>query len=619
MEQDLPSIIERMRVVKSPMLLWKELAKEFGERCQVSTHRSINTAAAREKTEGLEFFTLALPVFAKAFDKALDRGHSDPSSYTGFKCRGKTPLFLGEFFDQIFSRETGVMFDEPSVDAVLAIRQLTRLMSKIELPCSERRTSEALRGFVETDQELETAIESLSLEEIQAFGRMAARLFGDLFAGMDSLHSYGELVPKHGPGSTADRLLGNEKYDLRRARWHWRLEHAGFHSVDFLLPNSRYWKDLERVPFLKPGDEPPVRVVTVPKTPATPRIIAIEPVCMQYTQQAVLEAMIQLWTRDKLLSEFFTPDSQKPNRVMARKGSFTGSLATIDLSEASDRVSAELVWEMASYSVSIQDMLFATRSSKAQVPGHGVILLAKYASMGSALCFMVEVMVFLTIIFLAIQKQEGRQLRQTDIKRFAGKLRVFGDDIIVPSDYAEGVMEALETYGLKVNLNKSYWEGNFRESCGKEFFRGYDVSIVKLRTLFPSSTQDARECISTVSFRNQLDLAGFGPTVEFLDEHLLKVLNGHFPWVRETSPVLGRVDHHGGFYEVSKVSPTTFVPLARGYKVRSNLPFNPLDGRDALLKTFLKRGELPFADRNHLQRSGRPRVVGIKLGYGPVF
>ncbi len=611
------------------MLIWMELAKELGERCSVSTHRDIKTVADRSKTEGSSYLTITLPLLGKAFDKALDLGQSDPSLFTGFQCRGRTPKFLGEFFDLVFDRASGVVLDEPSASAIVAIRQLTRLASKVALDCSERSKREAFRGFVKTDEELEVAIESLSLEEIQAFGRMARRVFGDVLAGLDNLHSSGELTPRHGPGSTADRLLGNEKYDLRRAKWHWRLEHGGFHSVDFLLPNARYWKTLARVPFLKPENEPPVKVTAVPKTPATPRIISLEPVCMQYTQQAVLAAMKQLVRDDGLVSQFLNVDDQSPNRIMARKGSMTGQLATIDLSEASDRVAAELVYEMASYSPSVIDALFATRSTHARVPGHGVIHLTKYASMGSALCFMVEQMVFLTIIFMSIEKQEGRQLSRKDLKALSGKVRVFGDDIIVPTDYAVSVMQALETYGLKVNLTKSFWEGYFRESCGKEYFRGYDVSVVKLRTLPPASTTDATEVVSLVSFRNQLDNAGYVTTVEKIDEYLLEVLNGHFPWVRETSPVLGRVDHYSDFYEVAKVSTTTHVPLVRGYMTRSDIPVNRLDGSDALLKVFLKGSsalyeELPLdhiftVDKRHLERSGRPRVVGIKLGYGPAY
>ncbi len=620
MRQDLPSPLRR-QAVKSPMLVWMELAQELGERCRVSTHRDIEHVAAREKTEGFSFLTITLPAFGKDFDKVLDIQRVDHSHFAGFKRRGELPVFLGGFFDLIFSRETGVMLDEPSIDAIVAIRQLSRLMSKVELPCSERRRDAAYRAYVETDKELEASMDRVSDEEIRSFGRMAARLWSDVFSGLDNLHSHGQLTPKHGSGATADRLLGNEKYDLRstKSKWYWRLEHGGFHAVEFLLPNSRHWKALEGVEFLSPRNELPVKVTDVPKTLSAPRIIAEEPACMQYAQQSVLEAINQLIIQDELISRFIDPGDQGPNRMMARKGSFTGRLATLDLSEASDRVSSELVWEMGAYSASIQDVLFATRSRYAQVPGYGVIHLAKYASMGSALCFVVEEMVFLTIIFLAIQKQQGRQLRRADIKRFGGKVRIFGDDIIVPAEYALSVQRELETYGLKVNSSKSFWEGNFRESCGKEFFRGYDVSIVKLRSLPPADTQDAQGVISYVSFRNQLDYAGYGRTVEKIDEYLLKVLQGHFPWVKETSPVLGRVDSHGGFYEVDHVHPGTFVPMVRGYKVRARLPKNSLSDEGALLKHFLKRGDKPFADKNHLERSGRPRVVGIKLGNGPAF
>jgi len=608
--------------VKSPMLLWKELAIELGERCQVSTYRDILNAAAREKTEGMSFFTITLPQFAKEFDNCLGAELIGPNDFIGFRRRQKTPIFLGGFFDLIFSRETGVLLDEPSVDAIVAVRQLSRLMSKMRLECSERRIDDAYRQFVDTDTELEAIMDEVSQEDMESFSQMAARIWSDVFHGLDNLHTHGALTPKHGPGATADRLFGNEKYDLRgtNIKWYERLEHGGFHQVDYLLPNSRSWRALERVQFLSPRDEIPVKVTHVPKTPKTPRLIAEEPTCMQYVQQGILEAWVNLVEQDKLVSKFITPDDQSPNQRMARKGSLTGNLATLDLSEASDRVAAELVWEMAAKGpAGLQDILFATRSRHAQVPGHGVIHLSKYASMGSALCFPVQQMVFLAIIFVGIQKQMGRQLRRADIKQFSGSVRVFGDDIIVPADYAVSVMQALETYGLKVNPNKSFWTGKFRESCGKEYFRGYDVSVVKLTAPLPADKQNAQEVVSAVAFRNQLDYAGYVSTVESIDALMLKVLHGHFPWVKETSPVLGRIDHHGGFYEVNRVDPNTYVPLVRGFIVRNQLPKNPLDEDGALLKHFLKRGDLPIADRKHLERSGRPRVVGIKLGEGPAF
>jgi len=54
---------------------------------------------------------------------------------------------------------------------------------------------------------------------------------------------------------------------------------------------------------------------------------------------------------------------------------------------------------------------------------------------------------------------------------------VNGDDIIVPTAYAQRVIDALTLFGFTVNEQKSYYDpnGHFRESCGGDYFRGVGV------------------------------------------------------------------------------------------------------------------------------------------------
>jgi len=158
---------------------------------------------------------------------------------------------------------------------------------------------------------------------------------------MDHLVLNADLRPKHGPGKTADRLLGNEKYDNRT--WHRRLEENFFPSVEFMLPNAGFHDILNDVDFLEPEAEMPVKVVSVPKTLKTPRIIAIEPTCVQYAQQALMEMFVDQLEKSNYLQGSIGFTDQKPNQEFAQAGSVDGSLATIDLSEASDRVSNLLV------------------------------------------------------------------------------------------------------------------------------------------------------------------------------------------------------------------------------------------------------------------------------------
>jgi len=598
------------------MLLWRVIAEDLGDRCRVCTTRDFETVTRRSEHEGLSFLTITLPRFGRDFDEALSQGVVAHAHFAGFQRKGGLPQFLGGFLELVFSRKSGVLLNVPNLSAIVAIRQLTRLCSKVALPCSYDRERYALEQYIETDKELE-AVEMLwDDEEIHRFQRLSRLLFGRVFSYMDNLHATGQLVPKHGPGSTADHLLGNEKYDL--LEWTKRLEHGGFHSVDFILPNSRFWMNLENVKFLSPGEERPVKVIPVPKTLETPRIIAIEPTCMQYAQQAVAERLVQSLETFTVSRDFVGFTDQVPNQRLAKSASLDGSLATLDLSEASDRVSNQLVTYLLRGYTHLLDAVASCRSVTADVPGFGLHSLTKFASMGSALTFPIEAVVFTTIVFCGIESAIGRRLAYKDLQVFVGQVRIYGDDIIVPTEYAQAVMGTLGLFGFKVNRHKSFWNGKFRESCGKEYFNGHDVSVVKLREVSPSSLRDVKEIVSWVDFRNQLYAAGFSSSVDLIDEHLTKILKGYFPQVGPDSPLLGRVNGNGSF-DIHSMDPRTHQFLAKGWKVSADPPKSQISGEGALLKYFLKRGSLPTADKKHLLRSGRPRAVGIKLSKGPVL
>jgi len=337
---------------------------------------------------------------------------------------------------------------------------------------------------------------------------------------------------------------------------------------------------------------------------------------MQYMQQAVAEILVSTIESTPWIRSLIGFDDQIPNQEMAKIGSLSGKLATLDLSEASDRVSNQLVLAMMQDHPHLSEGVQACRSRKADVPGHGVQRLAKFASMGSALCFPIEAMVFLTTIFMGIERGLSRRLTRKDIKSYLGKVRVYGDDIIVPTDTVHLVVSSLETFGFKVNTGKSFWTGKFRESCGKEYYDGRDVSITKVRRVFPARRGDVREMISLVSLRNQLYFAGLWNTSAYLDKVIGDLLP-FYPVVDTTSPVLGRHSFLG--YNYSKVCAERHSPLVKGYVVKSVAPHSPVSGEGALLKWFLKRGDEPFADRDHLERQGRSDAVNIKLGWFQPF
>lgn len=328
---------------------------------------------------------------------------------------------------------------------------------------------------------------------------------------------------------------------------------------------------------------------------------------MQYVQQGLLERFVENLRHAYHVKEFIDWSDQVPNQEMARIGSLTRELATLDLSEASDRVSMQLVRRLFANHPHLLGAIEACRSTRADVLGE-VINLNKFASMGSALCFPVESIVFLTIVFAAIAEEMGVPFSRKLLKKLRGKVRVYGDDIIVPVEFVASTVSWLEAFGLKVNEDKSFWSGSFRESCGKEYLNGSDVSIVRVRQMLPTSRQHVPELVSAVSLRNQLFKAGYDDTVEWLDTYIERLIP--FPYGLESSPGLVRLGYLG--FSAERTHPDLHYPLVKGVVVKNTSPVSKLDGGDALLKFFLKRGEDPFFDPEHLQRAGRPVSAKLK-------
>lgn len=592
--------------MKSLMLLWKQAANEVGSWCRTSTDRDYKTVVDRVTHEGISFLTISLPNFCRDFQKGLEQGYLDSNSFLGFKKRSGLPVFLQGFLSRVFSAD-GRLLHEPCVDSIQAIRQLTLMFGKINLPCSESRVDAAFTKFMECEKDVRKADQELLPDRFDAFLRIGRILFSSLFTSIDHEVYAGNLIPRHGPGATADKLYANQKYNQKE--WTQRLEQL-FPSAEYLFPSYSNWYEAQRVDILEPGAERPVKVISVPKTLKTPRIIAVEPACMQYMQQALLEKIVDGVNRDSLLYALLGFDDQSANQVMACRGSIDGSLATLDLSEASDRVSNQHVRGLLRNHPWLFKAVDATRSRKADVPGYGVIRLAKFASMGSALCFPFEAMVFLTCCFLGIEDKLSRRLTLDDIKSFVGSVRVYGDDIIIPVDMVDSVVRVLETFGFKVGRDKSFWTGKFRESCGREYYSGLDVSTVKVRELLPTRRTDSSELISSVALANNFFVGGMWQTARYLDDFNERFLK--LPVVSPSSPSLGKYSYTG--YETHRMDADTHSPLVKGYRVIPRIPINKLGGLGALLKYFLKRGLDPHSE-GHLERSGRPTTVDIKRGW----
>lgn len=633
-----------------------------------SADRDLETVARRVEHEGDSFFTLTLPSFGKEFLRALDRGCLLPDTFRGWKRApyghttliglGGGPAFMKWALQVVFpnghvcSAEPDVVHpctmggagkeaayegpaeagslryfptwrqswerydDDWAAECVHAVLQLSGLYSKEKSLASEARNIAALDAYVATDKELAEHLERVDFPLLQdrltAVRKVITLAFARVLSDVDQQVYYGTLLPKHGSGATADRLFGNEKWLL--TEWTERLERLFPHG-EMLNANDRLFFDSsESVVLRTPENERHVKVMLVPKTQATPRVIAVEPTCMQYVQQGFLRALVPALEADRCAKHFVGFTDQEPNRRLAALGSAGGDLATLDLSEASDRVANWLVEAVYEDFPHFLEGVQACRSTRASLPDGRVLdPIVKFASMGSALTFPIEAMTFAAICLESVCRTLSLPLTPKSLRSLQGLVRVYGDDIVVPRDCAEQVTRDLELFGFKVNRHKSYWTGEFRESCGEEYWRGRDVSHTKVRTSFPTSLRSAKELISTVETRNQLFSTGYVEAVEALDRSLLPIMRGKFPIVLPSSPLLGRLALDPPHWRISHKDYQ--VPLEEGYTVVAKSPVNKLDGPRALLKYFLS----PSKDEEHLTRSGRPRSVRVIFGMAPVY
>ena len=194
---------------------------------------------------------------------------------------------------------------------------------------------------------------------------------------------------------------------------------------------------------------------TVPKNALTRRSCAKEPSLNAYFQRG-----LGIDLRSRLKRRGLDLDNgQNVHRSYAREASYDGSFCTIDLSSASDTVSEALV--KALLPPGWYNHLSDLRSPFTRVHGKWYRL-EKFSSMGNGFTFELETVVFSAICMSA--------MRGSAIPGW--NLLVFGDDIIVPTEFAREVLACLRFCGFTPNKEKTYVTGAFRESCGGDFFGG---------------------------------------------------------------------------------------------------------------------------------------------------
>lgn len=200
----------------------------------------------------------------------------------------------------------------------------------------------------------------------------------------------------------------------------------------------------------------------VPKNCQEHRIIEILPSLSTMRAQAY-----DKFFRQRLIAVYgIDLSSQEQNRHLAFLGSLKDtaySPVTLDLSSASDRISMGLIRLI--FPVAWSKALFGLRAKTVLMPDGTSRVLEKFASMGNSITFSLQTAIYSAIIV--------RAYRDAGLKW--KKWRAYGDDIVVVKSVAPRVMADLELCGFKLNWDKSFVSGPFRESCGNDYLAGHNV------------------------------------------------------------------------------------------------------------------------------------------------
>lgn len=270
-------------------------------------------------------------------------------------------------------------------------------------------------------------------------------------------YSWEEVYDKcrFGPGATT-RVRGTKTSAYEKFR-------GTLHSTRGALPHLLYLSEQWDL-FPHKFQVVPGNVVTfVTKNAKTDRTIAMEPDGNQFLQlgQGIV-------IRDRLRGFGVDIRDQTRNQRLAFRGSLYGSHSTVDMKSASgliNRILPALVLPDDWY-----EALVATRSPEYSLDGCGTVYYS-FSSMGNGFTFPLQTLLFWALACLACKMSNVG----------SKSVGAYGDDLVVPPEAYLTFLRLLNLFGLEPNPEKSYAYGPFRESCGKDYFDGWDCQPLYLR------------------------------------------------------------------------------------------------------------------------------------------
>jgi hypothetical protein len=471
------------------------------------------------ETRGERSIFIDFPRCAKSLDYALSRGYLDRKKFAILgKHQNGLPAFMNSCWKKVF-HTSGFILSEPDIGAVQALRQVLLLYKKVQIPCTEERIKNEVQAFFSLDRALRSGSDSWwgldfdlpgrsnhHFEDAVGFKSDEPSLFGwdktcptylvRLFQRVCDqvvrrFHQFDPdtIVGNHGPGAVADQKAGLDKYVF--PTWSQQLERVfprDLHScanVRVFEYGSWYVEQVQGSLRTIPA-----KLIPVNKTQEKPRLIASEPTANQFVQGG-LKKFIRKQISLGVLAKSIAITKQSLSRDLAIGASKGNGLATVDLSNASDRLSMWAVERVFRKAPALLNALAASRSPWLEDKRYTkeTVLLRKYAPQGNATVFPLQSIVYACISIACVIWSTPRLKSRSDaelwasVKEATRMVRVYGDDIILPETALPALSSVLELCELAVNGPKSHYSGRFAESCGMDAFMGTDVTPVYMASV----------------------------------------------------------------------------------------------------------------------------------------
>lgn len=435
--------------------------------------RDYTKIVSRARHEGLAFLTITLPAMGKWYDKVLSGKPVERlEGFAPYKQLSaetlQYPVLLHTYMDVLTC--CGVTPRDRAV-VIRAFRSVLFLYYKLEVPLTDDQRAAALVKWKECESELE-------LHEFPDYYCHSLILMRDLISLLMSNGSdvFTRIHPRHGPGAVAGGEAGDEKWETinlipgLNTMYPRAALYAGIRSVGEQTSLMAEYKAMwNRSSTVEPATS---KLLFVPKDSRGPRTISCEPKELMFVQQGIARNLMRDFSCFSYGRIQF--HDQEQNAKLALASSRDQAYATVDLKDASDRVTLRLVdlvfptWAM--------PYLKATRSTHTLLPDGTVYgPHQKYAPMGSALCFPIEAAIFWAIGVVA-SHAAGAAL--ADAKR---ETYVFGDDVIIRPQAVGHFVNLCEALCLRVNVDKTYVDGPFRESCGMDALYGERITPLRIK------------------------------------------------------------------------------------------------------------------------------------------